>query len=105
MDLNSIVFPIHHLEQNMNLKIDIDTQEVQDAIKEMIYIPRPNHSSSIPCLLLTHIRSKKFMLYLHGNGENIIMCYNQLHEIRQRLKINILAMEYPQYEATYLKKG
>ena len=75
MDLNSIVFPIHHLEQNMNEKIDIDSQDVLDAIKEMIYIPRENHASSIPSLLLTHIRSKKLMLYLHGNGENVMMWY------------------------------
>lgn len=42
------------------------------------------------------------MLYLHGNGEHLMMCRPQLQEVRTKLQINILAVEYPQYERNYL---
>jgi len=43
------------------------------------------------------------MIYLHGNGEDLMMSQPQLEYIRMSLSINILAIEYPQYERNYLK--
>lgn len=42
------------------------------------------------------------MLYLHGNGEDLMMSRQQLDIMRIKLQINILAIEYPQYETNYL---
>ena len=73
---------------------------------DFVYIPRKDSSlAKIPCLLLTHIYSTKLMIYLHGNGEDLIMCSPILHEIRLKLQINILAVEYPGYQQNYIQKS
>ena len=59
--------------------------------------------AKIPCTLYTHVRSKKLMIYFHGNGEDLKLSDGQMSLMRQRLGINILAMEYPEYQENYLQ--
>ena len=74
------------------------SEMISENLKDFIYVPRKNGKTKVPCLLLKHIKSKKLMIYLHGNGEDLMMSRQQLDQIRIRLQINILAVEYPQYE-------
>mmetsp|Transcript_2044 Transcript_2044/g.3613 ORF Transcript_2044/g.3613 Transcript_2044/m.3613 type:complete len:140 (-) Transcript_2044:936-1355(-) len=83
--------------------------QVRSKFKEdLIFVPRSSHPrgpdavTKIPCMLLTHIKSTKLMIYLHGNGEDLMMSRQQLDIIRINLKINILAIEYPNYEENYI---
>ena len=102
MDFNSIIFPLHYLKNNygqeiasgsktlsnlndnlrqeesssnsMDAEAKIYTHEmINDNLKDFIYIPRKNGKSKIPCLLLKHVKAKKIMIYLHGNGEDLMM--------------------------------
>ena len=41
--------------------------------------------------------SKIFLLYFHGNAEDLGYSYDLLFDLRANLKINIIAMEYPGY--------
>ena len=37
------------------------------------------------------------LLYFHGNGEDLGMCYFTMSCFKRRLNVRILAMEYPGY--------
>jgi len=37
------------------------------------------------------------MIYFHGNAEDIGLSYEMLDHLKQSLKLNILAVEYPGY--------
>ena len=53
---------------------------------------------SIPCLYLPYSSgSSKIILFFHANAEDIGNSYDLLSFIRDGLKINILAIEYPGY--------
>ena len=39
----------------------------------------------------------KLLLYFHGNGEDLGMCYFTMSCFKRRLNVRILAMEYPGY--------
>jgi hypothetical protein len=56
---------------------------------------RPTH---IPCLFLQYQNgSSKCLVYFHGNAEDIGLSYEMLDHLRTSLKVNIFAMEYPNY--------
>jgi len=38
-----------------------------------------------------------FMIYYHGNAENIYNAYDFVHCLRVYMKMNVIAMEYPGY--------
>jgi hypothetical protein len=71
-------------------------------IGEILYVPRPapneEESHCVPCLYLPYTKgSRKLILFFHGNAEDIGISYEMLDHLRDSLKINILAVEYPGY--------
>ena len=66
-----------NIEDNENFGDAKD--RIVELLKDFVFIPRKGKDDSkIPCLLLTHIWSKKLIIYLHGNGEDLMMCSSQL---------------------------
>ena len=50
----------------------------------------------IPCLYFKG-KSKKVMIHFHANGEDVSLTQPLMNKIVQKLKINIICMEYPGY--------
>lgn len=106
MELNSVIFPhpdfIHNIE------------EFSD---ELIFIPKIKDTSSnknnvighIPCLLLQSSKknqiSKNFLIYFHGNAEDIFYAREIGDRLKQNLFINIIIVEYPGYSIYECKKS
>jgi hypothetical protein len=60
--------------------------------------PKKNSLPYIPCLFLPYSGgSSKVLMYFHGNAEDIGLSYEMLDHLRAALKVNILAVEYPNY--------
>lgn len=60
--------------------------------------PKTNSLPYIPCLFLPYSGgSSKILMYFHGNAEDIGLSYEMLDHLRAALKVNILAVEYPNY--------
>ena len=56
----------------------------------------------VPCFILpfkneNNKYSDKFLIYFHGNGEDIGYSYYFGDELRKNLHLNIILMEYPGY--------
>ncbi|EAR97519.2 alpha/beta superfamily hydrolase (macronuclear) [Tetrahymena thermophila SB210] len=52
----------------------------------------------LPCLYLNSgNHSPNYLLYFHGNGEDINLSYDLLSHMKNNLEINVIAMEYPGY--------
>ena len=57
----------------------------------------------IPVMFLPYLEqfsnysTKNFLLYFHGNAEDIYFSYAFINDLRTHLKMNVLAMEYPGY--------
>ena len=49
--------------------------------------------------------SKFFLIYFHGNAEDLGYSYDFLFDIRQDLKINVVIMEYSGYGIYQGEKG
>jgi hypothetical protein len=47
--------------------------------------------------LPSRVASGKIMVYFHGNAEDIGLASDILTHIRDKMKINVLAVEYPGY--------
>lgn len=50
----------------------------------------------IPCLYFKG-KSKKVLIHFHANGEDISLTQPLMEQIVQKLKLNIICMEYPGY--------
>ena len=50
----------------------------------------------IPCLYFKG-KSKKVLVHFHANGEDISLTQPLMEQIVQKLKLNIICMEYPGY--------
>ena len=109
MDLNGILFP----SPNNNF-------QVEDFEEELIFIPKIKADDSseqyeevvigyIPCLLLLSKSrnqiSKNFMIYFHGNAEDIFYAREIADKIRMNLYSNVLIVEYPGYSIYKEDKG
>ena len=61
-------------------------------------MPKRFKCHCIPCLFLPNESgSSKLLLYFHGNAEDIGCTLDFLDELRNQLKIHVLAVEYPGY--------
>ena len=76
-----------------------DFSKVSNYNKEIIYIEKPSNQENkkeyIPCILILFCElSSNFLIYFHGNAENIFD--NELFgfHLARQLKINILFVEY-----------
>lgn len=87
----------------MQMTLMKSASTIRQDLQEFIFIPRRDKKlARIPCLLLPHRKSLKLLIYLHGNGEDLITTKPQLEKIRLKLKVSVLAIEYPQYERIYM---
>jgi abhydrolase domain-containing protein 17 len=57
-----------------------------------------NHKSKdfIPCLYVEG-KSSKVLIHFHANGEDIGLTVKLMMKLSQKLKLNIICMEYPGY--------
>ena len=90
MNFNNFVFP----KPSFNFKI------VKDYKDELIYIPskaKDNHY--IPCLLFRdpYKISKNFVIFFHGNAEDIFLSRSMGYPLCQKTGMNVLIVEYPGY--------
>ena len=52
----------------------------------------------IPCLFLPHDEgANKLVIYFHGNAEDIGLAFELLYLFGQRMRMHVLAVEYPGY--------
>jgi len=104
MDLNNILFPApEYIVQNI---------EAHEG--EVIFIPKPKSNIKqdsclskkelmqyIPCLLLQSKYYKKlsrnFLIFFHGNAEDIFLSRDIAEKICSTMCINVLVVEYPGY--------
>ena len=99
MDFNSIVFP--HPFFNPSI--------ISSFKEELIFIPKPKTSFEssddnenniyIPCLFLKehNFHSKNIIIMFHGNAEDIFGARCMGETLVQKLKMNVLIVEYPSY--------
>jgi pimeloyl-ACP methyl ester carboxylesterase len=106
MDLDWIIFPSPESSYtaDKNLK------------GELLFIPKTHHPKTenstddnddingkikhIPCLLLranTNSICPKYVIFFHGNAEDINLAFEMLSHIRFTLSINVIAPEFPGY--------
>ncbi len=92
MEFNSIVFPRPYFNP-----IIITTYE-----EELIFIPRSlnsNQNNHIPCLFIKDHKShsKNIIIMFHGNAEDIFGARCMGETLVQKLRMNVLIVEYPSY--------
>jgi len=72
-----------------------------DFSDKLIFIKKDNNSNSdndyIPCLFYRKKESKNFLIYFHGNSENIFQIENYGLDFRSYLEMNVILVEYPGY--------
>ena len=68
---------------------------------KLIYIKKRDNAGSIddyiPCLFYRKKESNKFLIYFHGNSENIFEIEHYGLDFRYYLDMNIILVEYPGY--------
>ena len=108
MELNSIIFPSPEFSHDIN-----------DHSDELIFIPKIKDLELqkeydevigyIPCLLLQYnkknLLSKNFLIYYHGNAEDIFFAREIAERIKQNLSINVIIVEYPGYSIYKAEKN
>ena len=91
MEFNSIVFP----RPFCNFHI------VSNFEEELIFIPRSkdNPKSHIPCIFMKDYisHSKNIIIMFHGNAEDIFGARLMGETLVQKLRMNVLIVEYPSY--------
>ena len=72
-----------------------------DFEDKLIYIKKKDNANSfddyIPCLFYRKKESNKFLIYFHGNSENIFHIEHYGIDFRYYLDMNIILVEYPGY--------
>lgn len=93
MELNSILFPAPQFNY----------EKVSELMSDLIFIPKPNEKDKyIPCLLLLALQttkspSDKFLIFFHGNAEDIFGASDIGDKLKSRLDMNVIIVEYPRY--------
>ena len=92
MDFNSFIFPAPNFDKHLlNL-----------FKNELIFIPsnNPKDNYYIPCLFLNNEKSrasKNFIIFFHGNAEDIFQASLMATPLLEELNMNIIIVEYPGY--------
>ena len=72
-----------------------------DFSDKLIFIKKNNEANSIddyiPCLFYRRKESNNFLIYFHGNSENIFQIENYGLDFRSYLGMNVILVEYPGY--------
>jgi esterase/lipase len=77
---------------------NFDFSKLNSYKKQIIYIPKPNEEKYIPCLFVIEYNcSSNFLIYFHGNGEDIFSCELLGFHLSSELHMNIIIVEYPGY--------
>ena len=92
MEFNSLIFP----------SPKFDFQELNEFKNELIFIPsnNPKKNYYIPCLFLSNeksLSSKNFIIFFHGNAEDIFLSSSMATPLLEELNMNIIIVEYPGY--------
>jgi fermentation-respiration switch protein FrsA (DUF1100 family) len=101
MELNSIIFPAPNSDRIKDLS------KYED---ELIYIPKMvgDEVGYIPCMLhecRKSANSNKYLLYFHGNAEDIFNSNYTVDLTRTVLPYNTLSIEYPGYSIYNAEKN
>jgi esterase/lipase len=89
MDLNGFVFPSPKFDFNIVRQFD----------DELIYIPT-NDNKHIPCIFIrdkTSKLSKNFIIFFHGNAEDVFSARSIGCSLHKKIGMNIIVVEYPGY--------
>jgi len=93
---NSCVFPVPGYDHNM--------AQLAYISRKLIFIPKKNKNNEIidyiPCVFMpSEIGqfSSNFLLFFHGNAEDIFLAAQMAEPLRTKLNMNIIIMEYPGY--------
>ena len=91
MDFNSIVFPRPFCSFHI----------ISNYKEELIFIPKSinNNKSYIPCIFMKDhsSHSKNIIIMFHGNAEDIFGARLMGETLVQKLRMNVLIVEYPSY--------
>lgn len=95
MDFNNLIFPAPKY----------DPAYTYNYKEEIIFIPKPiknpnEPSQYIPAIFLkTHpkIPVKNYIIFFHGNAEDIFGARNMAERVLNKLNMNIIIVEYPGY--------
>ena len=83
------------LDKKVYKKIMYDFRDKLIFIKKNENVNTEN--DYIPCLFYRKKESKNFLIYFHGNSENIFQIENYGLDFRSFLNMNVLLVEYPGY--------
>ena len=91
MEFNNFIFPSPNFDF-----------ELVERFKDLIYIPSEKGKEKyyIPCFLLTNKisrSSKNFVIFFHGNAEDIFLSRMMAEILLETLNMNIVMVEYPGY--------
>jgi hypothetical protein len=101
MDLNFALFPPPNRSSEKEKEDGEDKDGVVDWKESLIYIDSPSSEFSpeghkIPCIFIPG-RSKRLLVYFHGNGEDLYSCHDLAVSLEDCLGVNVLVPEYPGY--------
>ena len=90
MEFNGFIFPRPEFKFN-----------IEQFNDELIYIPSKNQDNSyIPCIFLpdkTSKLSKNFIIFFHGNAEDVFSARSMGKSLHQKIGMNVIIVEYPGY--------
>ena len=93
MEFNGFIFP----SPNFDFRI------VKSYKDDLIYIPAKENKNKekcyIPCLFMRSSNKlcKNFILFFHGNAEDIFLSQSMAEGLWEKLDMNIIIIEYPGY--------
>lgn len=95
--VNGYLFPIQHTSS-----FSLGTREIELGVASGIssgafWLTSPTLGNTFPCLWVPYDASDRVMLYLHGNGSTIWDMQSSLEEYARKLRMSVVAMEYPGY--------
>jgi len=101
MNLNSLIFPAPNKRKNFNLKY---------YKNHLIFVPKKDKDNKvihIPCYFeepRTIEGCNKYILYFHGNAEDIFSSDYIIDILVNNLQYNVIAVEYPGYSIYHQDK-
>ncbi|CEM14886.1 unnamed protein product [Vitrella brassicaformis CCMP3155] len=66
-------------------------------LAKYVALHHPENADGIPCLWFPAERAATVVMFLHGNAEDLGLCYPFLRHMRDQFKVNVLSCEYPAY--------
>ena len=90
------------------LNPDFDVQKIDINTKRVIFINKGNANEEkyIPCMLIQEYEQRsKFLIFFHGNSEDIFISELLGQYLSEFLKMNVIIVEYPGYSIYDEKKS